>query len=206
MSENTAVPLRHVKTLSERAAELETVEKLLTGQLQSLMRELEDIAIQRCAIAFEQRRGFGSSAQKKKTAPIDWETLLKKENSEMRSVRKARRKALTEMQLVRGWTTWKKYPQVLIAFELVKSNPAFLFGVRESIQELLPHLAQRIPGYRILGVCVNGPYSIHHFLLCSVNGDHFQVMESYLNGPDKMLFESLSLHPALDYIQKNLAR
>jgi hypothetical protein len=206
MADQTTPPIRVIKTLAERAAELEVQEKALAAQIQAKQRDLQDLVIQRCAIAYEQRRGIGPSLQKKQAVAADWAEILKLEDSERRAVKKARAKALADLHLKRAWVSWGKHSQIIVAFELSKENVGEMFWVRDGIEEILPHLQPALPGYKCIGICHSGPFSVRYFLLCAESGNHFRIVETYLRPGDDVLFECNTLHEALEFAQKNFAR
>jgi hypothetical protein len=205
MTDQTIHSIRPVKTLAERAADLEARERALAEQIARQNDELRETVLQRCAIEYEQRRGIASTLRRKGPAP-DWSQLLKLDEKERKSTRNARTKALAELHLRRGWVAWGAHPQIVIAFELSKSDVGEMFWVRDGLTEILPHLKPAIPGFRIVGISHDGPYSLQYFLLCSVKGDRFQIVRAPEGPVEEVVLETSTLQGALEYVQKNLAR
>lgn len=199
-------PPRAVKSLSDRATELEAQEQSVAAKIREQQQLLCDLAIQRCAIAYEQRRGFGSTLRKNSAIAAEWATLLEVTTPDRRATRKARTKALGELHLQRAWVAWGEFPQIVVAFELSKENVGELFWVRDGIKEILPHLKAALPGFKCVGISHSGMYSIRHFLLCAEAGDDFKVLEAYGDAGDTVLYEGATLQGALEYVQKNFAR
>jgi hypothetical protein len=206
MSKQASRSIRAVKTLAERAFELEAQEKALTAEIHAKQRELHNLVIQRCAIAYEQRCGMASTLKKRQAVAADWGNLLKLEGSEGRAVTKARTKALAELHLMRAWLAWGGFSQIVVAFELSIQNRGELFWVRDGILEILPHLQPRVPGYKCLGISHAGAFSLRYFLLCAETGDHFKIVQAYQHRNDVLIFESKTLQEALEFVQKNFAR
>lgn len=205
MTDQITHSIRPVKTLAERAAELEARERTLAEHIERQNTELQETVLQRCAIEYEQRRGFASTLRRKGPAP-DWALLLKLDEKERKATRNARTKALTELHLRRAWVAWGKHPQVVVAFELSKSDVGEMFWVRDGLLEILPHLKPALPGFRVVGISHDGPYSLQYFLLCSVKGDRFQVIRAFETPEDEVVFEAPTLQGALEFVQKHLAR
>lgn len=201
-----AHPLRAVKSLADRAAELESQEQAVAARIREQQEVLCELAIQRCAIAYEQRRGIASTLQKKATIASDWQTLLSTAAPDRRPLQKARKKALGELHLHRAWVAWNSFPQILVAFELSKENVGELFWVRDGVKEILPHLLCALPGKKCLGISHSGMYSVKLFLLCAEAGDHFEIVEAYREDGDVVLFDSPTLQGALEFVQRNYAR
>ena len=193
-------------SLGDRAAELEAQEQAVAARIREQQEVLCELAIQRCAITYEQRRGIGSTLQKKSVIAADWEAILSSTGPDRRPLRKARNKALEELHLKRAWVAWTKFPQILVAFELSKENVGELFWVRDGLKEILPHLKCAVPGKKCVGISHSGVYSIRYFLLCAEAGDHFEIVEAYCESGDVVLFESPSLQGALEFVQRNFAR
>lgn len=185
---------------------LEAQEQSVAAKIREQQQLLCDLAIQRCAIAYEERRGFGSTLRKNQTAAADWANLLEAAMPDRRATRKARTKALGELHLKRAWVAWGGFSQIVVAFELSKENVGELFWVRDGIKEILPHLQTALPGYKCLGISHSGVYSIRYFLLCAEAGDDFKVVEAYGEAGDTVLFEGDTLQSALEYAQKHFSR
>jgi hypothetical protein len=205
MTDQTIHSIRHVKTLAERAADLEARERTLAEHIERQNNELQETVLQRCAIEYEQRRGIASTLRRKGPPP-DWATLLKLDEKERKSTRNARTKALAELHLRRAWVAWGKHPQIVVAFELSKSDVGEMFWVRDGLLEILPHLKPALPGFRCVGISHDGPYSLQYFLLCSVKGDRFQIIRAFEGPVDELIFEAPTLQGALEYVQKTLSR
>jgi hypothetical protein len=206
MSITPTHPLRTIRSLSDRAVELEAQEQAVASQIREQQQVLRDLVLQRCAIAHEQRRGIGSTLQKKEKVAADWAALLQASDAERRAARKARTKALADLHLQRAWVAWGHFPQIVVAFELSKENVGEMFWVRDGITEILPHLKSALPGYKCIGISHSGVYSIRYFLLCAETNDHFQVVETYRESGDVVLFEGLTLQSALEYAQNHFSR
>lgn len=205
MTDQTIHSIRPVKTLAERAADLEARERILLEQIERQRDELQETVLQRSAIEYEQRRGIASTLRRKGPAP-DWAQLLKLDEKERKSVRNARTKALTDLHLRRAWVAWGKHAQIIVAFELSKTDVGEMFWVRDGLFELLPHLKPALPGFRCVGISHDGLYSLQYFLLCSIKGDRFQIVRAFTGPVDELVFESSTLQGALEFVQKNLAR
>lgn len=197
--------IRQVKTLAEQADELARKEEILRVEIMEKQAQLESLSLLRCAIADEQRRGFGAAAKAKKTQ-VDWKLVLALKGRARKSHKRAQDKALKDAHLLKGWVSWRDMDQVLVAFELSKGNPAELFWVRDALNDVLPHIRPIVPGYKVIGISHAGAFSLKYFLMCSEDNTSFRIIQTYLPRPDITVFEGPSLHSALEYIQHNLAR
>lgn len=206
MNDPSHAPLRSVKTLAERAADLEAQEEQLIARIREDQQSLRALTIQRCAIAYEQSRGIGSTLKKKLATGVSWEQLLQREDSERRTIKKARIKALADLHLKRAWLPWVDFPQIVLAVELPRKDPTEMFWVRDGLREVLPHVKCAVPGYKVFGISHDGVYSIRYFLMCAESSKHFQVVEAYLPGGDKLILEADSLQGILELIQRHLPR
>lgn len=206
MAVSNISPIRVVKTLADRADDLEVQELALLSQIQAKKQDLLDLVIKRCAIAHEQRRGIGPTLRRRQAVAADWEALLTLNESERRPVKAARTKALAALHLLRGWVAWGHFRQIVVAFELSKENVGHMFWARDGIQEILPYLKAAVPGYKCIGISHAGVFSLRYFLLCAESGSDFKIVETYQGPTDKVVFEAATLTEAIEFAQKHLAK
>lgn len=197
--------VRQVKTLAEQAVELARQEDAIRAEIKNKQDQLESLTLLRCAIADEQRRGFGASAQKAKVPQADWRVLLALKGRTRKSHKRAQDKALKEVHLQKGWISWRNMEQILVAFQLKKTDPAELFWVRDALNEVLPHIRPVLPGVRVVGVSHATPFNLKYFLLCAEDNSFFKIVQTYIPGKDEILFQGPTLQSALEFIQKNIA-